>query len=742
MTPTTTPANLLAYTGRYQAGRPGLRQVDLDHASSTVTVHSATEAEAKLAAVELARALALIVRERPANGWPQSALPEGLVAKDNSLSRAFPSCHTSAQSASWAETQGGDEEEENWRLLFIFAGVCGGLGLAAWGLEKFSGAPSVFSWALWLASFAAGSWDAAGDAWKAVRRFKPDIHFLMLLAGAAALALRLPAEAVTLMFLFTLATALEHYAEHRTRHETDSLLRHAPREARVILPDGSEAVYPASWLAPGDVMNCPPGDGFAADGIVLAGNSAVDESSLTGEAIPIRKTPGDAIAGGTLNTESALRVKVVRPAADSSAQQIARLVGEARQAKGNTQVIAAVFGDRYTWFLLSACVLCALGWWQLGGLPFWVSGGGTETALYRALALLVAGSPCAIALSAPSALFAAAAGGARQGLLIRNAAALEKLARIRVVALDKTGTVTTGELGLENVLASDPASENASWAAAAALAAGSSHPVSRAVSRLARERKVPDLQAGEARARVGFGVEGSVTNQKVRLGSREFLAEVADEWKLTLPPADHADEDGLVEVWVASPGSWARFQLRDTMRPEAPATIANLRREGLTVVMLTGDRPAAARAMAAKLGLSDIRAGLKPEGKVAAVGELRRTIGKVAMVGDGLNDAPCLAAADVGVAVGGRASEATLAQSDLVLPEGRFDTFERAWRLSRRTHAVLWQNLILACALAATAATASFFGLITLPLAVVAHEGGTVLVCLNSLRLLRKKDEG
>ncbi|MDR0901363.1 MAG: cation-translocating P-type ATPase, partial [Opitutaceae bacterium] len=587
--------------------------------------------------------------------------------------------------------------------------------------------------ALYGVALVAGGWDAAGDSWKNIRGRKLDIHFLMLAVAAGAACIGAWSEAALLLFLFSSAEAMESYAMERTRDEVNSLLRSAPKTALLVLPGGGEREVPVGELGIGDCARVKPGDAFPADGVVVRGRSASDESALTGESAPVEKDAGAQVFSGTLNLWGAVDFEVRRLPSESTLQKIIRLIQTAQKLRAPSERFTDRFGGRYTLFVLGVCAVMFLVW-RLGfGLPAFANAEGARSAFYRAMTLLVVMSPCALVLSIPSAILAAIAWGARHGVLFRGGAGIERLAGVDVVAMDKTGTLTTGELAVAGHESFPPGREREVLELACALEANSQHPLARAITRHARAAGVREREAEKFQSLTGRGVRGNVDGAQVLLGRRELLERgpLAD-WARALPPAPPE----LSEVWVIGGDVVGRILLRDQPRPESRATLRALREAGLRTVMLTGDRRQAAENMARELGLDEVRAGLAPEDKVAAIQEFRAAGLRVAMVGDGVNDAPCLAAADVSMAMGARGSDAALEQAEVILMHDRIENVLSAFRLSRRARAVIRQNLAISLGVVLVMALASIAGVVPLSLGVLAHEGSTVVVCLNSLRLL------
>jgi Cd2+/Zn2+-exporting ATPase len=624
-------------------------------------------------------------------------------------------------------------EESEWKELAMLAAACGVFGALGFAAGKFSIGPEWLSRALYGVALIAGGWDAAKDSWENLRERKVDIHFLMLAVAIGAVCIGAYGEAVLLLFLFSSSGAMEDYALDRTQREVGSLLNAAPKTATLVMPNGSERLVKVDELGIGDRVRVKPGDGFPADGIVSKGRSASDESALTGEAMPVEKDVGAQVFSGTLNLWGAVDFEVRRLPSESTLQKIIRLIHTAQKLRAPSERFTDRFGGGYTLVVLGVCAAMFLVWWLALGVPAFENAGGETSAFYRAMTLLVVMSPCALVLSIPSAILAAIAWGAKHGVLFRGGAAIEKLAGIDLVALDKTGTLTTGELAVTAVESFPPGRESDVLELAFALEANSQHPLARAIVKHARGKGIREVDAEHFESITGQGVRGQVGGAQVLMGRRELLERgPLAEWAKTLPAA--APE--LSEVWVIGKDLVGRVLLKDEIRSESRSVLARLKRQGIRTVMLSGDRRHAAENVAREIGLDDVRAGLSPEEKVAAIQGFREEGRKVAMVGDGVNDAPSLAAADVSVAMGARGSDAALEQAEVILMDDRIENFLSALRLSQRAKGVITQNLTISLGVVVVMAVASIFGVVPLGLGVAAHEGSTVIVCLNSLRLL------
>lgn len=649
------------------------------------------------------------------------------------------SCSTAEKMWLWREMEWPEikaepkPEDQEWRFLALMAAICGASGImgvvAGYLAPGLPWVPKLF----FLIGLVTGGWDAAIDTGKSLRKGEVDIHFLMLGVAIGAMFIDAWGEAVLLLFLFSASGAMEKYALDRTQREVSALLKSSPKRATIVLADGSESEIAVEELQLRHRVRVKPGEAFAADGVVVDGKSASDESTLTGEAAPVEKSKGDQVFSGTINLWGIVDYNVARLPSESTLQKIIRLIQTAQKLKAPSERFTDRFGTGYTYAVIGGSALMFLVWWQGFNLPAFVNTPETRSAFYRAMTLMVVASPCALVLSIPSAILAAIAWGARHGVLFRGGAAIEKLADIGVLALDKTGTLTTGELNVVIAESYPHGREREVLELAYALESKSQHPIARAIVRHSRANGVAELAVAEFQSLTGQGLRGTIDGATLLLGRRELLESgPLAEWAKKLPAASAE----LSEVWVIGRGLVGRILLKDQIRAESRAVLAELNRHGIKTVMLTGDRRQAAEAVAREIGLNDVRAGLSPEDKVAAIQSLRADGRKVAMVGDGVNDAPCLAAADVSVAMGARGSDAALEQAEVILMHDRIENFIAAYRLSRRARSVIRQNLAISLGVVIVMVIATAFGAVPLAVGVAAHEGSTIVVCLNSLRLL------
>jgi Cd2+/Zn2+-exporting ATPase len=612
---------------------------------------------------------------------------------------------------------------KKWKVPLSLALVCGGAALAGWWaggwIEKF----------LFAVAYIAGGWKTAEEVWHKIKSGVLEIHFLMLAVAVGAACVGHWDEGALLLFLFSLSGALEELAAYRTERELAGLFRAAPREAIRILEDGTEEKVAVDLLEPGMRVRVRPGDGFPVDAEVIEGRSGADESSLTGESAAVSKEIGSMVLAGTLNLWGRVDLRVLRRAKESALEGILRLIREAQEQKAPSQRFTDRFGTRYTQSILALSAIMFFVWWGLAG---WGQAD-VRPAFYKTMTLLVVASPCALVLSIPSAILAGIAAGARRGILFRGGSPIERLGGVTRVALDKTGTLTTGEMKVRAVEVVGGA-EDALLREAAGLGVQSLHPVSVAIVREARRRgfQIPEVQ--DFSSATGGGLKGKIgSGDECRLGRRTFFD--GAKWVDSLP----APKPGVTEVFFGAGMLRGRILLEDEIRKSSRPLLEWLVAQGLKVTMLTGDREAAARLVAEQVGLKEYRFGLHPEDKVEAIRDWSRQGEKVAMVGDGVNDAPSLAAAEIGVAMGARGTGAALAESDIILMRDRLESFAEAYDLSRRTRRIITQNLVLSLGTIVLLVSAALGASIPLTWGVAGHEGSTVIVVLNSLRLLASR---
>lgn len=628
--------------------------------------------------------------------------------------------------------------ELNWKPRLLSAVLCGGLALTAFLIaHSNTESPLALGTLLYLAAYACGAWYPAIEVWELLRKRILDIHFLMLAVGVGAASIGHWAEGAVLLFLFALSGAMEALAMARTEREIQGLFTQAPKEAVRLDEDGCEHAVDVDAIATGMQLRVRPGEQFPVDATIISGSSSADESSLTGESVPVDKSPGDPVFSGTLNTWGMIDCQAVRAANESSLARIITLIREAQDSKAPSQRFTDQFGTGYTYAVLTASSLMFCVWHFGLGVPAFVTAPEESSAFYRAMTLLVVASPCALVLSIPSAILAGIAAGARGGVLFRGGIAIEKLADVQHIAMDKTGTLTAGELDVVQIESFPPGNEKRVLEMAACLAHQSTHPLSRSILQHWRALH-PDSGLPEAahfRSVNGMGITGTLQHSPIQLGRREMFS----EWD-ALPPLP---EIGVTECLVGNAQIHGRILLRDHVRSESAPLLQQLYRLGLKVTMLTGDRQASAQKVAQEIHLDDFKAELQPEDKVAAIRHWRQQGQQVAMIGDGLNDAPSLAAADVAVGMGLRGSDAVLEQADIVLMHDRLENFHYAYTLSRKAKRIIRQNLVISLGVIIILVIGALSSTLPLTLGVIGHEGSTVVVVLNSLRLLfHQKQQG
>jgi Cd2+/Zn2+-exporting ATPase len=677
---------------------------------------------------------------------PIDAHAEGLqlTRKEGELLLQKPTCPTAPRFWKWRDFEWPEAEEieqqsdEEWREMAVQATICFVMLVAGFVAKNTFQAPAWLVQSLFGLSLLSGGWDAAKDAWENLRERRLDVHFLMLAVASGAVAIGAWEEGALLLFLFSTSGALEHYVLHRTHREINALTKAAPKYARVLLADGSSEERAVSLLRVGDLLQVRPAELFPVDGTVMTGETAADESTLTGEAVPIDKTKGAAVYGGTLNLWGLVQVHVDRPATQSALAKIIHLIQTAQHLRAPSQRFTDRFGTGYTLLTLGAVLIMFLVWWLALGIPPFENVGNSKSAFYRAMTLLVVMSPCALVLSIPSAILAAIAWGARRGILFRGGAAIEKLAEVDVVAMDKTGTLTEGNLRVAVVESFPQGREVEVLRLAVTLDANSNHPIARAITAHAKEQNIEPGSLQDFQSIPGQGLRGLTDAGITYVGRRELMAQ-GDfaQWLKDVKDAPL----GFSEVWVLNAQTMGRILLKDEIRSGSKAVLAKLAADHVRTVMLTGDRRAAAAQVAQELGVTDVRAGLHPEDKVAAIQEMTQQGHKVAMIGDGVNDAPSLAAAYVSIAMGARGSDAALEQADIVLMQDKIEKLLSARHISQQARRIIRQNLTISLGSVIVMAIASLFGIVPLTMGVLTHEGSTVLVCLNSLRLLFVKEE-
>lgn len=585
--------------------------------------------------------------------------------------------------------------------------------------------PQWLSWALYLTCYAAGGWAPARDGLLALRDKTLDVDLLMVLAAIGAASIGQVFDGALLIVIFATSGALEDVATKRTQDSVNGLLELSPQEAVVLDASGTERTVAAREVQIGDVVVVRPGERVSADGLVIEGTSEVDQSTITGEPLPAVKTVGDEAFAGTVNGSGALRIRATRDPSETVVARIVAMVAEASATKAKTQLFIDTIEQRYSVVVVVATV-------ALFAVPL-AAGADLQSTLLRAMTFMIVASPCAVVLSTMPPMLSAIANAGRHGVLIKSALALERLAGTDLIALDKTGTLTTGSPEVTGVvtLAADM-TEDDILALAAAAESGSEHPLGRAVVGEARARGLRIASARGFRALPGRGVRAEIDGGVV---------EVVSPGELRPDAVTQTETDGGTAVLVLRDGHPVGvLQIRDHLRAEAGEAVrAMTELTAAPPVLLTGDNRTAATLLANRVGISDVRAELLPEQKVEVVGELRDRGHHVLVAGDGVNDAPAMAAAHTSVAMGRSGADLTLDTADAVTVRDDLATIATVVALARRARRVVVANLVIAAGIIVVLVTWDLVGHLPLPLGVAGHEGSTILVALNGLRLLSRR---
>lgn len=608
----------------------------------------------------------------------------------------------------------------------LLALASGALMLAGWGADKWSQGLSVF---LYIAAYGLGGFIKAREGIQTLIRDKDlDVNLLMIAAAMGAASIGYWNEGAMLIFIFALSGALESFASERSRKDISALVALKPETALKVDETGMRQV-PVEELALGDLVLVKPGEVIPADGVIRSGGSSVNQAAITGESIPVDKSAGDEVFTGTLNGEGALYVEVTRPAGGTLFARIIALVEQAENETPQTQRFIKRLEGHYAKGVVAVTVALLL-------LAPFVLGWSWPMTFYKAMVFLVVASPCALVSSVMPAMLSAMSNSARKGVLFKGAAYMDLLAGVKVVAFDKTGTLTSGAPVVTELIVPDGYDRDQVLSACASAEQLSEHPLARAIVRRAEEEGLELQTADELKALPGWGIEAKIAGEVWRIGK-------ADANDPALPASMResiqklANEGNTVSVIQCGSDFAGILALRDQVRPEAIRAIRQLHQLGVSTAMLTGDRSETARAVAKEAGIDLVYGDLLPEDKVRLVGELRARYGQAVMVGDGVNDAPALAASTVGIAMGDGGSGAALEVADVVLMNDNLERVAETMRLAVRARRIVNQNLVFAGAMILMLIVGNFIQGIPLPLGVVGHEGSTILVILNGLRLLR-----
>jgi Zn2+/Cd2+-exporting ATPase len=642
--------------------------------------------------------------------------------------------------------------------------------LLGWGSERML--PFAFvPWTLYAVAYINGSFYSVQKAWASLRQRRFDVNLLMIAAALGAALIGQPLEGAILMFLFSLSQTLETYAMGRTHASIRSLMSITPKTARVVsFRNGTddengtaeangiateteyEEEVPVEQVNVGAVVRVRPGERIPADGEVIRGFSAVNEATITGESFPVEKQPGERVFAGTINGQGSIDLRVTTAMTDSTLAQIVKVVREARQRKASSQHFTdRVIGQYYAYLVVALAILAVV-------VPLFFLGWEPSKTIYRAITLMVSASPCALVISIPAAILSALASASWSGVLFKGGRSLEAASRVSVLAFDKTGTLTTGRPRVAAVVPLDGATDqkiiplptNTSetyhpeqmrlLSVAAAVERFSEHPLAKAIVTEAHTHQATLPEVSDFQSLAGHGVQARLNGQVVQIGRPSLFAPVQQE---TLSPADaeaiaKQEAQGQTVILVGTQEHvWGAIALADTVRPESADIVASLRQSGISrMVLLTGDSGRVAEPLGQSVGVDEVRASLTPEQKVDAIRQIQEQYGPVAMVGDGINDAPALATATLGIAMGGAGTDVAMESADVVLMSDDLNRLPGTLRLARRTNQVVRQNLVVATVVMLVLVVLSVGGVLPLPLAMVAHEGSTLLVVANGLRLL------
>jgi Cd2+/Zn2+-exporting ATPase len=639
---------------------------------------------------------------------------------------------------------------ENTELLF--AGICGVLLVTGWLVSTFTSTSPWVPWSLYLAAYVFGGCFTFREALENVLAWRFEIDLLMLVAALGAASLGEWAEGALLLFLFSLGHSLEHFAMGRAKRAIEALAELAPQTALVRRGGDTEEIL-VDLLKVGDVVIVKPNERIAADGFVIKGEGSVNQAPITGESVPVEKRPvGDLqqatanpdrldaahlVFAGTINNSGALEIQVTKLASESTLARVVQMVNEAETQKSPTQRLTDTFERRFVPTILVLVVVLLFAWLVINE-PF-------SKSFYRAMAVLVAASPCALAISTPSAVLSGVARAARGGVLVKGGAPLEILGKVQIIAFDKTGTLTEGKPQLTDVVCAEGVTEAELLSVTVAVELLSDHPLAAAVvaGGKARMKNLPVLQAHDVRSITGRGVKATVDDQVVTIGKESLFSESKSSAlpSTILETLNQLKASGRTTMIVHRGDKYLGvIGLMDTPRSSARSVIARLRKLGIQrMIMLSGDNQQVANAVAKDVGLDEAMGDLMPDDKVTAIRKLSENV-SVAMVGDGVNDAPAMVNATVGIAMGAAGSDVALETADVALMADDLNHLPFAVGLSRQTSRIIRQNLWLSLGMVAFLVPATILGLRLGP-AVLLHEGSTLLVVLNALRLLGYQDE-
>lgn len=630
-------------------------------------------------------------------------------------------------------------ERNAWRNPKVLTSLAGGLLLLTGWLLGLVGAPEVVSSGMYLTAIPIGGYYFGREAIEELLlEGEVGIELLMSTAAVVAAITGQIAEGAILVFLYSISEAAEEYTEEKTRAAIRALMELAPQQA-LLRRNGEEIAVPVEELRVGDTLIVKPGQSVATDGEIQVGTSSVDQAPVTGESVPVEKGPGDSVFAGSINGAGALEVQATKSFADNTISRIIRMVEEAQERKGKSQRFIERFGARYSPAVLLVGALVAV-------LPPLALSADWSTWITRGTVFIVAAAPCALVISIPITLVASLGTAARQGVLIKGGIYLEELAKVSVVAMDKTGTLTLGEPEVTDVLAllervqGEALSDQMLLGLAAGIERRSNHPLARAIVRHAEDQSAPHIELSDFHSLPGAGASARLDGRPVYVGSPEmFRMKLGRSLSNAGARIDHLQNEGKTVVAIGDEEElWGLIAIRDSVRPNARKALDDLHAAGIEkLVMLTGDSEATAQAIAAQLGIDEVYSELRPEDKVAKVRELAERYGHVAMVGDGVNDAPALAEASIGIAMGAAGTDVALETADVALMADDLEKLAYAITLARRNQSVVNQNLVLSSIVILFFVTGAVAGTFSLPITVLGHEVSEFVVIGSGLRMLR-----
>ena len=631
------------------------------------------------------------------------------------------------------------EQPKPWKNPKVLTAFASGVLLLVGWLIGMTGAPTVISTIIFIAAILIGGYYFGREAIEElIFERQIGIELLMSVAAVVASAMGEPLEGAMLVFLYSISEAAEGYTEEKTRAAIKALMNLAPKVA-LVRRNGREQEIPVEELVVGDVFIVKPGQSMATDGEVVVGSSSVNQAPVTGESVPVEKQVGNPVFAGSINGEGALEIRATKTFADNTIARIITMVEEAQEKKGKNQRFIERFGARYSPIVLLIGILIAI-------VPPLFFGAAWVMWITRATVFIVAAAPCALVISIPITLVASLGTGARNGVLIKGGIYVEELARVKVVAMDKTGTLTRGEPDVTDIILINQNSnqlvnsKQEFLAAAAGIERRSGHPLAQAIVRYVEAQGIQPIELSEFRSMTGAGASARLDGRTIYVGSPDLFhsklgVSLEHEWG----DINHLQGEGKTVVLLGDEQApWGMIAIRDNIRPNAQKAIDAIHAAGIDkVVMLTGDNERTAQAIAHELGIDEVYADLKPEDKAIKVRELTSRYGHVAMVGDGVNDAPALAEATVGVAMGAAGTDVALETADVALTADDLEKLAYALRLAKRNQSVVNQNLALSAIVISVLIIGAVGGWFTLPIAVLAHEISEFVVIGSGLRMLR-----